>query len=304
MTLEKGPFFSIIIPTYNRAHTIRRPIDSIIAQTYSDWELIIVDDGSMDNTKEIVASYQDPRIKYVWQKNQERSAARNHGITLAKGDWICFQDSDDEYLPQHLEVLKKAIIENPNYKVFRTGLFIFEKDVFYKKTISVKYNKYDPFPYDCFHTFVFKKEVLINEKFAEKYNNGEDFHFLVKVGLSFDIFTIAEQWTGIYHYDATSSGGVGPNYEKNLLNRRAGLDDILQWDKVLIKPYLKRARCLTEILLLNGHLIYNKGKVLRSVIDNIKILFRFPVEYMLLIWRIVYVKFGEFSGLYNTRGRF
>ncbi len=76
------PFLSIIIPTYNRAHTLRRPIDSILAQTFTDWELIIVDDGSTDDTKEIIEAYKDPRIRYVWQENQERSAARNHEWSL------------------------------------------------------------------------------------------------------------------------------------------------------------------------------------------------------------------------------
>ena len=96
------PFFSIIIPTYNRAHVIMRPIDSVLRQTFEDWELIIVDDGSTDDTKSIIESYHDNRIRYVWQENQERSAARNHGIALAKGEWICFLDSDDDYYPNHL----------------------------------------------------------------------------------------------------------------------------------------------------------------------------------------------------------
>ena len=76
------PFFSIIIPTYNRAHLISMAIDSVIAQTFENWELIIVDDGSTDNTKELVDNYCsiDKRIRYIYQENAERSAARNNGI--------------------------------------------------------------------------------------------------------------------------------------------------------------------------------------------------------------------------------
>ena len=84
--VKTNPFFSIIIPTYNRAHIIHRPIDSIIAQTFTDWELIIVDDGSIDDTKSIVDLYQDERIRYVRQENKKESAARNNGICLSNGE--------------------------------------------------------------------------------------------------------------------------------------------------------------------------------------------------------------------------
>src|ERR1051325_3991500 len=85
-----NPFFSVIIPTYNRADFIRKPIDSVLAQKFSSWELIIVDDGSTDNTGQVVKSFTDSRIHYVYQSNQERSAARNTGIKNSKGQYICF----------------------------------------------------------------------------------------------------------------------------------------------------------------------------------------------------------------------
>lgn len=106
------PFFSVIIPSFNRAHILTRTIASVIAQSFSDWECIIVDDGSTDNTKELIASYKDTRIRYVYQQNAERSAARNNGIRHAQGKYICFLDSDDEYLPEHLETLYKKISQN------------------------------------------------------------------------------------------------------------------------------------------------------------------------------------------------
>lgn len=98
------PRFSIIIPTFNRAELIRETIDSISQQTYGNWECIVVDDGSTDNTREIIEEFSktDPRIKYVHQENAERSAARNNGIEHAKGEWICFLDSDDHFLPENL----------------------------------------------------------------------------------------------------------------------------------------------------------------------------------------------------------
>ncbi|WP_241677212.1 glycosyltransferase family 2 protein [Bifidobacterium jacchi] len=92
------------MPTYNRAGLIGRSIDSILLQDYTNFELIIVDDGSTDNTKEIVREFADPRIRYVYQKNQGACVARNLGVSIAKGNIIAFQDSDDVWLPGKLSV--------------------------------------------------------------------------------------------------------------------------------------------------------------------------------------------------------
>lgn len=108
--------FSIIIPTYNRANLIPETIRSVKNQTFEDWECIIVDDGSTDNTKPIIENLikEDSRIKYVYQENAERSAARNNGIRNSSGEYICFLDSDDHFLSNHLQELKNVIekIEN------------------------------------------------------------------------------------------------------------------------------------------------------------------------------------------------
>lgn len=107
------PFFSIIIPTYNRAHRLPKAIASILDQTFEDYELIIIDDASTDKTEELIKTYNDPRIHYIKNEtNQERCNSRNTGIKAAKGEYICFLDSDDYHLPHHLETLAKAINEN------------------------------------------------------------------------------------------------------------------------------------------------------------------------------------------------
>ena len=103
------PFFSIIIPSYNRANILPVTIESVLKQTYNNWELIIVDDGSTDNTKEIVKNTADPRITYIYQENSERSAARNNGINNSRGRWICFLDSDDAFKENHLMTLFENI---------------------------------------------------------------------------------------------------------------------------------------------------------------------------------------------------
>jgi len=89
--------FSVIIPTYNNAITVIRSINCVIKQTFTNWELVIVDDGSTDDTEKQISPFlEDPRIKYIKQKNQGVTVARNHGASITKGEFICFLDSDDQ----------------------------------------------------------------------------------------------------------------------------------------------------------------------------------------------------------------
>lgn len=104
MPRSTAPFFSIVLPTFNRAHLITRAIESVLAQTFTDWELLIVDDGSSDTTREAIQDHLlDPRISYSFEVNSGPAMARNRGIASAHGEYITFIDSDDEYLPDHLQ---------------------------------------------------------------------------------------------------------------------------------------------------------------------------------------------------------
>lgn len=101
---EKKPLVSVVIPTYNRANLIGRAIQSVLGQTYQNFELIVVDDASTDDTKQIVKGFQDDRIEYIGHnKNKGGAAARNTGIQKANGKYIAFLDSDDEWLSTKLE---------------------------------------------------------------------------------------------------------------------------------------------------------------------------------------------------------
>jgi len=100
---QQEPIVSVIVPTYNRANLLPRCIRSILAQTYKNFELLIVDDGSTDNTSDVVASFSDPRIRYLPQeKNRGAAYARNIGIQAARGVFISTQGSDDEWFPENL----------------------------------------------------------------------------------------------------------------------------------------------------------------------------------------------------------
>ncbi len=188
-----NPLFSAVLPTYNRASMISRAIESVINQSYTNWELIIVDDGSTDNTKEIIDSYNkaDKRIKYFYQENSERSVARNNGISKAKGDWICFLDSDDLYNNNHLETFYNFISQHQ----FTKGLFF----------SGVSYGKYDEsqqyydnsgknnlefillntigVPRACCH-----KNILMENKFQKNINMGEDIELWSRIIRKYPIY--------------------------------------------------------------------------------------------------------------------
>jgi len=99
---------TVVIPAYDRAHLLGRAIDSVLGQTLTPAAVIVVDDGSVDDTKAVVQAYGD-EVRYVWQLNAGGAAARNHGVELAETEWVAFLDSDDLWLPNHLELLAEAV---------------------------------------------------------------------------------------------------------------------------------------------------------------------------------------------------
>ena len=103
--MVKNPTVSAIILTYNRANLIEKAIKSVLKQTYQDFEIIVVDDGSTDNTGEIIRGFKDKRVKYIkkYKENKGSSVARNIGIKVARGKYIALLDSDDEWLPEKLD---------------------------------------------------------------------------------------------------------------------------------------------------------------------------------------------------------
>jgi len=142
------PLVSIIIPTYNRAHHISETLDSVLAQTYSNWECIIVDDGSTDNTDEVVQEYlnKDSRFKYH-QRPEERpkgaNACRNYGFEVSEGKYINWLDSDDLFSENKLEEQLKIIdLENPDIVICKWGLFSGNQRKVYESLLVYKdYNE-------------------------------------------------------------------------------------------------------------------------------------------------------------------
>src|SRR3989338_9455199 len=124
--MEPEPFFSIIMPTYNRANLIKRAIKSVIRQEFKDWELIIVDDGSVDNTQDVLQHIvkNNPKINIIETKHNGYVKARNAGIKAARGKYVTFIDSDDEYRPNHLLTRYLYIKKNPKVDAIHGGIAV------------------------------------------------------------------------------------------------------------------------------------------------------------------------------------
>ena len=191
-------FFTVIVPSYNRAHLIGETILSVVNQTFKDWELIIVDDGSTDNTKEVVEKFmlQNPRIKYQYQHNAERSAARNYGIRKATGEFICLLDSDDRWLSNHLELIKNTININNNRKaIYFTGLrWCFEngetQDVIFEELGNISPVEYVIKNQIAPSTQCFQRELLEKNQFNIKIKVNEDVELNARLANDYPLIRI------------------------------------------------------------------------------------------------------------------
>lgn len=114
--IRRAPFFSVVIPTYNRKRRVIKAIKSVLKQTCRDYEIIVVDDGSRDRTKNKVRKKFGTRVRYIYQKNNGPSSARNRGIRHARGRFIALLDSDDRFLRHKLELNKRFLERRPECK--------------------------------------------------------------------------------------------------------------------------------------------------------------------------------------------
>ncbi|MEK7391934.1 MAG: glycosyltransferase family 2 protein [Fibrobacterota bacterium] len=123
---SKARFFmiSVVIPLYNKSHTIKRTLASVLAQTFEDFEVVIVNDGSKDDGVQVIRDFtSDPRVRIVEQFNQGVSVARNNGVAAAKWEWIAFLDGDDEWYPDYLKTVKAAMDRFPDVGMICSGRY-------------------------------------------------------------------------------------------------------------------------------------------------------------------------------------
>lgn len=211
---------TVLLPAYNAGPYLREAIDSILAQTWTDFEFLIINDGSKDNTKEIIESYTDPRIKAVHQENKGLITTLNEGIKAAKGDIIARMDADDVCLPERLQLQMDFLNSHPDYVMVGSEAEIMDKDGNYlmplipvghtHEEIVNKIDEKVPFIHPC---VTFRKEAVIGAGLYPK--NALDFedHLLwkkllsigkvcnlrenlLKVRFNPESVTIDEQWRG------------------------------------------------------------------------------------------------------------
>lgn len=184
---------SVVIPVYNRESTIKRAIDSVLCQTYSNIEVIIVDDGSTDNTVKIISEYDDERIRLICQKKRcGANKARNVGIANSQGEYIAFQDSDDEWLPDKLHIQIEQM-ETQDYMACYSAYNLYENGIMH--TVPFYYSDIDKYQINLrktlmkhnavgIPTLVIRREVLNligNKYFDECIPRLQDYDFVIRI---------------------------------------------------------------------------------------------------------------------------
>jgi len=192
---------SVIIPVYNGELYIGQAIESVIAQTYKDIELIVVDDGSTDSTKKVVKKYRD--IKYIYQKNSGPSAARNRGMDASRGEYIAFLDSDDLYKENKLEEQVKAFEQDQYADIIYNDCISVDKDLNYINTLKsegVYENKEDFLCMLLFRQIIpIPPSIMLRRRcfeegylYNEKYKHAEDYEYTIRLAQKYKFKYIPE----------------------------------------------------------------------------------------------------------------
>lgn len=178
---------SVIIPTFNRANYIGEAIDSVLSQTYKDYEIVVVDDGSTDNTKEVLKKYSD-KIKYVYQRNRGLSASRNRGIDESNGEYIGFLDSDDIWLSDKLEKQVDILDQGHNYAFVCSDSYVIDETGKIIKTFGKGIYNYETFESLYEENFVLVLTVLLRRRcledvglFDETLSMSEDYDLWLRI---------------------------------------------------------------------------------------------------------------------------
>lgn len=180
---------TIIMPVYNREKYIGESIESVLNQSYDNWELIIINDGSTDSTKEEIFKFSDSRIKYFEQGNKGASSARNLGLSQMRGDYFCFLDSDDVLTPNSLSARLKVFQEGPSDVDFVDGS-VEERDVKLNDILRVYQPSFKGNPFremlriseSCYlgQTWMLRRKRDLKYSMTNELSNGEDYFFLLE----------------------------------------------------------------------------------------------------------------------------
>jgi len=268
------PKISVIIATYNRAQYLPEAIDSVLNQSYQDFELVIVDDGSVDDTKAIVDKYINSntgKIRYFYQENKGPGAARNRGIKEAKGEYVAFLDSDDIWLPEKLEKQSRYLEENPGYAMVYTDAYEFNRKVVTKKSKLATNDRgtmsgeiLEHLGMGC---FIFLSTVMVRKHVLEQIGSfnpnitiGEDWELWLKIAGKHKIGFIDEILVG-YRKHAEN---IINNLELELQCRHRVINNIFNQDIREERLFNKRKSFHSKICFQGGYHYLVKGKHARA----------------------------------------
>ena len=234
--MNNSPFFSIVIPTYNRARFIDEAIASVLSQNFNDFELIIVDDGSTDTTSEVVESFHDNRIIYIKKINEERAVARNTGARKAQGAYVNFLDSDDCLYSHHLSVAYEFLKKEASAEIFHLAYDVKDASGKFLRNMqrisNINKQIINGNVLSCNGVFI-RKDVLLKHAFNEdrSLSSLEDWELWIRMSARFRFFHVNEITSTIILHDERSV--VTGNAEKvklkvNLFNRYVSEDSTNQ----------------------------------------------------------------------------
>lgn len=209
------PYFSIVIPVFNKERFVAKTLKSVLVQGFSDFEIIIVNDGSTDDSEAKIKAFNDSRIRYFSKENEGVAVTRNFGIEKATADFICFLDADDYWHPTFLETMHRFTNQFPEQKAFASAIEIETKNKLVNAQYSIPKNSdfeivdfFDASQKECvlwtsgscFHKSVFEKVGM----FDTNIKKGEDTELWIRIGLQFQIVFI---WKILarYVYDKASA---------------------------------------------------------------------------------------------------
>lgn len=222
---------SVIIPTYNRGDRIIQSVKSVLSQSYKAFELIVVDDGSTDNTEEVIKALKDSRIRYVKKKNGGAASARNYGVACAKYDIIAFQDSDDIWRPNKLEIQLKAMentgadvvfcrFERHNYASDKGGTSI-------RPTMHAGMLSFDEIAAESIvstQTVMAKKKVMEALPFDETLRKMEDYEWAVRAADKYSFSLVDDVLVDVYlQMDSITHRGTDLEYVEKVYVRNQEL---------------------------------------------------------------------------------
>jgi glycosyltransferase involved in cell wall biosynthesis len=244
------PTVSVVIPTYNRAALIARSIQSVLNQSYADFELIVIDDGSTDETEGVVARFFDLRINYVrLASNAGVSAARNVGIRISKGKFIAFQDSDDEWLSdnlaKHMSVFERSprnlgVVYSDMHRILKDGSVRYHASptVVAGRLINPTTQFYEVCMLGS-QSVVIKRECLdATGYFNEELPALEDLELFIRLSKRFDFCRIPEPLVRYYETDGLSKNRHATLFARQLLVRLYYKELLLRAPCFLFKEWL------------------------------------------------------------------